>query len=387
MSNKRLSTWICFAILMFYAMVLTAIGPLLTEISRSFGLNMTQAGFLFTVNFAGFSVFILFGGIAADQWGKKPVLAVALGASTLCLLMFPLSPGFFVACVATFFIGGCSGIVESIANALIADLNADRPGFYVNLAQIFFGLGALLGPVLIGLGLSAGIGWQTDYMILSGIFLLLTVVFLLNRLPDLPPSNKISLSFMRNLLTDRKFLLFCLCMLLYTGSEVGAWGWMSTFMQQEFAFNPVQSSLAVGIFWAAIIVGRFICTIANLKVSTKLLVIILAYASAVVTVLSGLVKSELEIWIVVVALGLAFSGQWSLIVTHGSSHYKQYSGTIFAAYVGSGGVGMALIPFVMGVVGQYAGLRASMVSTAVFFIGIGVIFMFIDKLKFNEERQ
>lgn len=49
MNNRKLSTWICFAILTFYAMVLTAISPLLTEISKTFGLSMAQAGFLFTV--------------------------------------------------------------------------------------------------------------------------------------------------------------------------------------------------------------------------------------------------------------------------------------------------------------------------------------------------
>ena len=30
------------------------------------------------------------------------------------------------------------------------------------------------------------------------------------------------------LVRDRRFLLICLCMMLYTGAEVGSWGWMST---------------------------------------------------------------------------------------------------------------------------------------------------------------
>jgi fucose permease len=365
-------------------MVLTAIGPLLTEISKTFGLTMAQAGFLFTANFIGFSVFILFGGIAADYWGKKIVLSVSLGASAIFLALFPLSTSFYFACLVTFFIGGCSGIVESITNAIIVDLNSEKSGFYINLAQVFFGVGALLGPIIIGMALSAGVGWKTDYYVLSSIFLILTIVFIINKLPSLPMSDKISFVFLKTLLTDKKFLFFCLCMFFYTGSEVGGWGWMATFMQREFHFSLAQSSIAVGVFWAAIIVGRLICTVVNLRVSSRILIIILAYLSVVVTIISGLVKNEIEIWIVIIVLGLAFSGQWSLIVAYGSDHYKKSSGTVLAVFVGSGGIGMAVIPFIMGIIGQRLGIRASMMSTALCFLAIGMIFMMIDDIKLGK---
>lgn len=385
MNNRKISTWLCFAVLLFYAAVLTSISPLLAEISKTYNLSMAESGFLFTVNFVGFSVFILFGGIASDYWGKKAILGISLVTVAVALAMFPLASNFIIACLAMFFIGGCNGVIESIANALIVDLNPEKSGLYVNLAQIFFGIGALIGPIVIGMALEAGVSWQTCYYVLSILFVIISVVFYANKLPALPPPDKVSLKFLGTLVTDKKFLLICLCMFLYTGAEVGAWGWMSTFMQNEFKFSVSQSSVAVGVFWTAIVVGRFLCTIVNMRIKTRIIIIVLAFFSVIVSIFTGLAQSELQVWLTTIILGLALSGQWSLIAAYGSDIYRKSSGTIIAALVGSGGVGMAVIPFIMGVIGQYVGVRASMMSTAVFFLGIGLVFMVIDKIKPKKE--
>ncbi len=335
---------------------------------------MTEAGFLLTVNFIGLAVFVLFGGIAADKWGKKKILAISMGALVAGLLLLAIAPSFFIACVAVFFIGGLSGVVETIANAIVADINMGKTGFYVNLGQVFLGLGALVGHFIIGVYLSAGISWGMTYVILAVIFFAVTVIFAVNKMPVSPYSNEISFSFLKSLLKDKRFLLICLSMLLYTGSEVGAWGWMSTYTQNEFNFSPAKSSLAVGIFWASIIVGRLICTMFSLRYSSRIMVIMLASSSVVVAIFSGLVQSEIQVWLMIIAMGLFFSGQWPLIVAYGSEHYKKSLGTIFAVFVSSGGVGMSVIPFMMGVIGEHLSMKLSMMSTALYFLIIVIAF-------------
>ncbi len=369
---------------MCYAMVLTAIGPLIIEISKTFNLSLTQAGLIFTINFIGLSVFILIGGICADIWGKKKMLVIVLLTLTISLGLFSAAPNFIVLCIGAFFMGGSGGIIESVATALLTDINLDGPERYVNLAQVFFGLGAFVGPIVIGVFINMNISWRINYMIWSMTFLLLTLALIFIRMPQKTVSEKISISFLKTLYTDKRFLVFCLCMLLYTGSEVGAWGWLSTFMQSEFKFSPLSSSITVGIFWIAMIVGRIICTILNQKINAKTLIIILASLSVAVVILAGLVKSSIGIWIAIVLLGLVFSGQWPLIVIYGTQDYEKGLGTIIATYVGCGGIGMSLIPFIMGVIGDNFGIRLSMLGISLFFVGIVIAMLKVDNLASKE---
>src|SRR5215475_2009589 len=142
--HTRLLTFVSYGVMAVFAMTLTMTSPLLPAIAESFALSMAESGVIFTANFIGFATFILVGGILADRWGKQRVLAVALGGFAAALLAMPLAPSFAMACAITLFIGGFGGILESQLGALIAALNPEQPSYYLNLLQVFFGVGALV---------------------------------------------------------------------------------------------------------------------------------------------------------------------------------------------------------------------------------------------------
>ena len=149
MDRRKFSTAMCYSLIFLCAVILTVMSPLLSEIAKAYNLDMAQSGLLFTAQFVGFSLFILFGGIAADRFGKKAVLSVNLIVMTVFIFLFSIAPNYIFACIFMFFIGGSTGILESIANALVADINPIKRSFYINLAQVFFGVGALAGPLLL----------------------------------------------------------------------------------------------------------------------------------------------------------------------------------------------------------------------------------------------
>jgi FHS family glucose/mannose:H+ symporter-like MFS transporter len=130
----------------------------------------------------------------------------------------------------------------------------------------------------------------------------------------------------------------------------------------------------VGVFWVAMTVGRFLCGLLTLRFDLRAIIITLAALSAAVTLISGVVASDLGVWAVIVALGLTYSSQWPLIVAYGSARYTSSSGTVFALLVGSGGLGTTLVPYMMGVIGEQAGVRVAMASPAVLLCAIALIF-------------
>lgn len=386
MKNK-IVTYLCFLITMVFGMVLTSYSPMLPSITETFSLTLTQSGFIFTANFIGFVTFILVGGILADRIGKKTVLVVATGGFAISLILFPFSNSFFTACIMMALIGGFGGIIETVTNAVIIDLNPDKSSFYVNMTQVFFGIGAVIGPVIAGIVVGQGIKWQLFYFVIGIVSIILAVLLAIEKVPNLHSSDSISWPIFKGLLMDGRFLLICLCMFLYTGSEVGSWGWMTTFLKENMGFGIVKSGLAVAVFWMGMTISRFICGYLALKYKDRYIIMILAGFSASFVLISGFQLGETLMWFVIIGLGFSFSSQWPMIATFGSRDYPASTGTVFALLVGSGGLGGMIIPYVMGYIGDKYNTHVAAMSPTIFFVAIVIIFACIDKPRRKKLRS
>lgn len=379
MNDRRIALWINYAIIFSFAAVVTISSPLLMYIASTFSLSLSQAGILFTANFVGFVSLILMGGILADRYSKKTVLTASLTGISFSLFLFTLVPNIYLACVMMFLIGGFGGSIESVSNSIIIELYPDNATFYINLAQVFFGMGALLGPVTVGVMLGMGISWQSCYFTLGIIFLVLTVAFASIKLPLLPSEERLSWTDFTYLVKDQKFLLICLCLFLYTGSEVGGWGWLSTFVKQNLRFSAVKSSLAVGVFWMSMIIGRFICTLLTRKVRIGYMVIMLSFLASIVTWMFGILSSnQYFIWLLVTLMGLTYSGIWPLLVSYGCAQFEKNKGTVSALLMGSGGIGASIIPLSMGVIAQLLDTSWAIITPALLLFLLGFIFWWLS---------
>lgn len=357
-----------------FAVALTITSPFLPEISSAFSVSMAQSGIVFTANFIGFAVFVFIGGILADRWGKKKVISFSLIGFTVSLLIFPLSVNFTMVCSVMFFIGGFGGIIESMVSALVADINPENTSYYINLSQVFFGIGALIGPISAGIVVSSGVEWKSYYYVIGAISVIFTVAFLYSKMDYISKPESITWAAFRELISDKKFLFVCLCMAFYTGTEVGTWGWMSTFLKENMKFSIEKSSVAVGLFWLSMTVGRVLCGHLTLRYKLKHIIAVLAYLSTIVVVLSGLLTNEVALWIIIAVVGLAFSSLFPLIVSYGENQQSGSKGTVFALLVGSGSLGTTIIPLFMGIIGEKVNIRTAMVSPAILMLVIALGF-------------
>ncbi|HEX3043380.1 MAG TPA: MFS transporter, partial [Bacillota bacterium] len=221
--------------------------------------------------------------------------------------------------------------------------------------------------------------WQICYFILGGLSLIFTGLFLMLKLPPLPQSAKITLLTFGKLIIDPKLLIICLCMAFYTGSEIGGWGWMSTFLKQNLKFSATKSSIAVALFWGGMTIGRFICGRLLVRFNLRNIIITLAFLSALITTLSGYITGGLAVLGIVIAMGLAYSSLWPMIASYGGNYHPQYSGTVFALLIASGGIGATVIPLAMGFLAQNINIRMAAISPGILFLLIGLIFVNLKK--------
>lgn len=370
-NNTRFATYLCCMVMMLFGMVLAMISPLLTEISKDFNLGLAQSGILFTISFTGFMAFIFAGGLLADKFGKKPVVFLSLLGYAVSLCLFAVSPSFAVACVGIFLVGGFGGIIESQVSAMVSDLNPEKAGFYINLSQVFLCLGALLGPVLGSFSVSGGFGWRGAYYVMAGLALLVFFLFLPVKLPPLAAQDRVNIHFIKGILSNGGFLLICLCMALYTGSEVGVWGWLSTYLKSSLGFSISASAWSVGIFWMSMAVGRILCGKLSGRIEIWKITVVLAFLSGAATVLTGLVQQGVWVWISVALVGFSFSSLYPFILSIGGE--IKSNATAFSLLVGSGSVGSIVIPYFMGVLAENTGMQTAMMSPSVLFVLLGVV--------------
>ena len=108
-----------------------------------------------TVIFAVYAVTVLatllFAGRSSDQAGRRPVLAVALGAAALSTLAFIFAPDEWVLLVARILSGLAAGLMTGTATAMLTELSpaAGRRSSLAATAANMGGLG--LGPLFAGL--------------------------------------------------------------------------------------------------------------------------------------------------------------------------------------------------------------------------------------------
>ena len=387
MNRKRRSIYLCYALNFASAVCLTIISPSLPRFAQGFRLDLGEMGLLLTIEFIGFTAFAFCAGIVSDRIGKRKTVLLAMIILTIAVFLLTFSPNYPVLCIVLLFMGGGFGIMETMSNALLSDICDEGETVYqLNLMSCFFGIGAFIGPVLTGLAYSNGMSWRTVYQVLGFFLAALTLWFALNKLPTLPFTEKIKLIDIKNLVVDKKFLLICLCMFLYTGSEVGSWGWMSEFCESVMQFTVIESSIAVAVFWVAMTISRFVVARLLRKVDLRKFIMVLALAAGVISAVMGIMDHKVFVWIIIVLLGAACSSQWSMIVSYGAEIYKRNTGTVFAMLVASGGIGMSFVPGAMGFSAEHIGLRGSLVFPAALFALIAAVFIIIPKIAPKSEN-
>ena len=123
------------------------------------------------------------GGLLTERVGRRVVLPLAVALIALGLAGMATVPTWelFLALAIPFGLG--SGAIDGGMNGLVLDLYPDSRGRALNLLHLFFSLGALASPLVVGRLVEAGAAWQT---VILGTALAAVPIAILFAVADLP---------------------------------------------------------------------------------------------------------------------------------------------------------------------------------------------------------
>src|SRR6202049_213495 len=167
-----------------------------TPLEHEFGWKRAQTSAVFTFAAVMFAASLLLAGRLQDRFGPFWISATGSILITLSFFLFSYTSNLYF---LYFFYGVLGGVGTGFGYGTVVPVMAkwfpDRTGLAIGLALAGFGSGSAVFGSFANLVLFPRFGWRASCMILSGIFLVMTMTaaFLLkNPVPSRQPTDKIS---------------------------------------------------------------------------------------------------------------------------------------------------------------------------------------------------
>lgn len=373
MNSKKGFTIASFLSLFTFAVGLTIISALLLPISREYKFSVSEAGILFTANFLGFIVFNLVFSLYASKVDKRKILIWCMAAYTLFTYLFTAASAFWVLLLFMTLVGGVGGVIESLTADIIAELNKEHESFYLNFTQVFFGIGALVGPLAAGFLDGKGYNWRTMFDVAALIGLVSTILLIFFKTDKLKQQEELHIKDIGQVFKIKEFNFMIVAMILYVGGEIGVWGWISTLLKQEYKISPLKSSASVALFWGFMIIGRMITAKLTNRMKLRQIILLLSISGTVFTLLIAFTKTEVLVWVLLALIGLSYSGIWATILAYSKRISGKYATSSFYIVVAAGGVGGMIFPYFLGVIGKASSISMTLGMISIIMLGIVVL--------------
>lgn len=369
----------------FFALgiITAAIGPSLPDFSSHTRATLSQVGIFYTGLFLGALASQAVTGLLLDRIGARWMLTVGtfmLGSGILAASQATSMPLFIAFSI---FAGLGHGVVDVCLNVAVADAFPQKRASAVNLVNVFYGIGAVVGPTVAGLSLKL---WDTALPALwlgSALQIILVALFyffLPSATRHEQPSHRDKLS---NLFASPVIWFMAAIILIYVGVENGFGGWVSTYMQQTASFNATNAALTASLFWLSITIGRMLGSYLGTRIAdTRLLKISVSTAilgSLVLALGSGHAALSLAGTLL---LGLGFGPIFPTTLAIATEIFHTSSGTAGSFLVAFGSLGGMLLPWLQGVILEKFGPISAILMT-----GAGSLMMMAALALLLEQRR
>jgi len=188
--SARHSRWLVpLAFLAFVSLGLPDVvtGVAWPSLRQTFDLPIDRLGVLLVAGMAGYLVSSFMSGTTVARLGVGRLLLWSSVAVAASALSWALSPWWWLIAATAVVSGLGAGAIDAGINAFAAEHFAPR---IVTWLHASWGLGAMLGPVVMTTALTTGLGWRGGYAILAAALAAMAVCYALTLdLWNAPPSE------------------------------------------------------------------------------------------------------------------------------------------------------------------------------------------------------
>lgn len=375
--------------------VTNILGPIMPLVIETYDLSLSMAAMLPFSFFLAYGLFSIPAGAMIENLGAKKSLLIAFTLNLVGALSFAIFPFYLTALTALFILGIGMATLQVIINPLMRAAGGEENfAFFAVMAQLVFGLASFLSPFVFSRMMTAfeapdtntiktifaplvesDVNWSALYWIFAATFVVMLILVRLFRFPKLAidESEKTGTTeIYLELLKNRQVWMFFFGIVAYVGTEQALANWMSEFLKTYHGFDPeLRGAQAVAWFWGSMTIGCVVGLIVLklfdarwvLGIEVLITMIVLSIALYGPAYWSALAFSGLGF-----CISLMFSIIFSTALNSVLSHPGAFSGILCTGIFGG-----ALLPLIVGVIGDLTNLRFALAVVFIALIYIGII--------------
>ena len=384
MPRKYYIIGLIFLTFFVISLLTNILGPLIPDIIDSYKLSLGMAAFMPFSLFVAYGIASIPSGMLVERFREKKVMTAGFVLNWLGALLFASIPTFGVALFSLFLMGSGMAMLQVAVNPLLREAGGEENfAFNAVIAQLIFGGASYVSPQIysylvtnlqqspdtynsfiktLSTAVPDGMSWVSLYWVFAVIALVMVVVIATSRLPEveLKEDEKVgSLDIHLSLLKDKTVWLFFLGIFFYVGSEQGVANWISKFLQTYHDLDPETTGAdAVSNFWGFMMIGALLGLVMLKLMDSRKILIIFTLAAIISLTVALFGSAKMALWGFPM-VGFFAAVMWSVIFSLALNSYKEHHGS-FSGILVTGIVGGAIVPLIVGALGDAFGLRMGM---------------------------
>jgi MFS family permease len=380
MYNKRLVFWSACIGILFFGMAITTLGSVVPQLKAKFDLDNIAAGTLFSILPFGILIGSLVFGPFCDRYGYRVLLALTCFSMFIGFEGIAYAPSHFALNICIFLFGLGGGAINGATSALVSDISDKEKGANLSLLGVFFAIGALGMPFILGF-LQNKFNYELTVSIIGAATFLMGIIYLLVKFP--PPKHAGGLPVRKSLLLLKDGLLLLIAFFLFFQSALeGIFNnWTTTYLTDYLHVLPAKALYAlslsvVGMTVMRLLLGSIFRNMSAQKIWTitfSLLLIGLLFLS--------FGKSYCPAVCGLILIGGGLAAGFPIMLGFVGDRFKELSGTAFSIAFVIALIGNMIINYCMGFIVQRYGVRhLTTVGFVEFFIMMILCIAILKKL-------
>ena len=335
-------------------------------IKKDFGLGDDLAQLIPFMALVWFFLLSVPAGILQDKYGKRNMLNIGMGLIGIGMVIPFVHYSFPVMLFAMILMGIGNTIVQVSANPLLMDvLPKERFSSFMSLSQFIKAISSLLGPIIATFVAIQFGEWKLVFAVYAVTSLIAVAWLYFTKIEESKRDGKPATFKSCFSLLNNKFVLFmALGIFFLVGADVGMNTNIANYLQSSFGLTLEKASLGISIYFAALMISRFLGAVLLNWIDAKKFLVgtaVLALLSMLAMIFAPSVMiARGAIFMVGLASGNLFPLIFAITLEKMPNRANEVSGLMIMAI--SGG---AFIPPLMGVMSANIGMIASLMVLVV----------------------
>lgn len=348
-------------------------GIVVSILQEKYGFSFAMTGTLLSLYSIGNMVAAFIAGILPGKIGMRNSIGILISGYCIGYTLMAFLGNIGILMAAFLMVGLAKGGASNTCTVLVGN-NVENRTRGMSLMHACYATGAMFCPFLVSALL--GINNTVPMLGVAAFGIIIWITFMTGGLPGRPVAKKKGKATDFSFMKDPFFWLVTGLIFCQNGAETAVTGWLVTYYKSTGILSGVLSTYAVTIMWGATLIARLLIAFVFPIRDTFKSLAIMGISCSILYL--GLVVAQQPIVASLMLFGFAFA-MAGVNPVGVAGVGKMMNETTMGVLLPAAGCGAILMPWLIGIVADYAGLQGAMCVNLIPCVGIFVLSVIIRR--------